>query len=350
MSAGAELLRAEIGEQPAVWRTLAAREDELAELAARLTATAPPLVRIAAHGTSDHAAIYATYLLRLRLGWTVTRDSISLPLYYGVPAARPGELAIGISQSGETPDVVAWLRAARADGATTLAVTNGERSSLAEAADHVLALGAGVERSVAATKTYTGTLAAFALLAGHGAGAGPQTAAALVEAADAAEAALPELERAVVPVAQELAAAQRMYLSARGVELATAHEIALKLTEVCYLGAKAMSATSMAHGPVAALDETLPLWLVAARDATLPAVQEAARRALAAGAPVVASGAAARELEGAAHVVETPQPGDPLLSPLLSVLPGQLFARELALAKGLDPGAPRNIRKVTSAA
>jgi glucosamine--fructose-6-phosphate aminotransferase (isomerizing) len=350
MSDGVTLLRAEIAEQPRVWRALAARGEELAELAARLAGAAPPLVRIAGHGTSDHAAIYASYVLRIALGWTVTRDSISLPLYYDAPAARAGELAIGISQSGETPDVVAWLRAARADGATTLALTNDGSSSLAAAADHVLALGAGVERSVAATKTYTGTLAAFALLAGHGAGRGAETSAALEAAADAAEAALPDLTEAVEPVAAELADAQRMYLSARGLELATAYEVALKLTEVSYLGAKAMSATSMAHGPVAALDATLPLWLVAAPDATLAAVQEAARRALAAGAPVIASGAAADELEGATHRLPAPRAQEPLLSPLLSVLPGQLFAVALALAKGLDPGAPRNIRKVTSAA
>jgi glutamine---fructose-6-phosphate transaminase (isomerizing) len=345
-----EVLRDEIRSQPDVWRGALERESAVAATAAALAAVNPSLVRIAGHGTSDHAAIYASYVLRLLCGRTVTRDSISLPLYYGVPAARPGELAIGISQSGETPDVVAWLKAAGEAGATTLAVTNGEDSALAEAADHVLAVGAGPERSIAATKTYTGTLAAFALLAGHVAGRGAELAQGLAAAADAAEGALPALERAVLPVAAALEPVQRMYLSARGLELATAYEISLKLTEVCYLGAKAMSATAMAHGPVAALDETLPVWLIAARDATLPAVREAAQRAVAAGAPVVASGAAAAELEGAAHVLATPFLPDPLLSPLVSVLPGQLFAVALAHAKGIDPGTPRNLRKVTSAA
>jgi glucosamine--fructose-6-phosphate aminotransferase (isomerizing) len=106
----------------------------------------------------------------------------------------------------------------------------------------------------------------------------------------------------------------------------------------------------MAHGPVAALDAAVPLWAVAARDATLPAVVEAARRAHDAGAPVIASGAAAAQLPGAAAVLATPQPGEPLLSPLLSVLPGQVFAWALARAKGIDPGAPRHLQKVTSAA
>jgi glucosamine--fructose-6-phosphate aminotransferase (isomerizing) len=308
------------------------------------------VVRVAAHGTSDHAAIYATYLLRVLCGWTVVRDSMSVPLYYGIAAAAPGELAIGISQSGETPDVVAWLGKAREAGAVTVAITNGEGSSLAAAADHVLAVGAGPEYSIAATKTYTGTLAVLALLAGHVAGEGAAMAAGLGAAADAAEATLPGLERAVGHVAEELASVQRMYLVARGIELATANEVALKLTEVCYLGAKAMSATAMAHGPVAALDASVPVWAVAARDATLPAVVEAARRAREAGAPVVASGPAAGELDGAAHLLRVPAAGSALLSPLLSVLPGQLFAWALARAKGLDPGAPRHLRKVTSAA
>jgi glucosamine--fructose-6-phosphate aminotransferase (isomerizing) len=245
---------------------------------------------------------------------------------------------------------VEWLKAARAAGAITLAVTNGEQSALAAAADHVLPVGAGAERSIAATKTYTGTLAAFALLAGHLAGRGDALAAGLAAAADAADAALPELEAEVLPVAHELASIERIYLLARGIEIATAYEISLKLTEVCYLGAKAMSATAMAHGPVAALDETLPVWIVAARDGTLPAVLEAARRARDAGAPVIASGAGARELEGAAHALPTPQLAEPLLAPLLSVLPGQLFAVALAHAKGIDPGLPRNLRKVTTAA
>jgi glucosamine--fructose-6-phosphate aminotransferase (isomerizing) len=346
----AEILHEEIASQPASWRALLARDSEIAGVAGALSALKPPLVRIAAHGTSDHAAIYASYLLRALCGWTVVRDSMSMPLYYGVAAAAPGELAIGISQSGETPDVVAWLERAGRDGATTLAITNGDGSSLTRVADHVLALGVGAERSIAATKTYTGTLAMLALLAGQLAGRGPELAGGVAEAADAADALLGDLDGAVAPVAAELAGIDRMYLVARGIELATVNEIGLKLTEVCYLGAKAMSATAMAHGPVAALDASVPVWAVGAADATLPAVVESVRRAREAGAPVIASGTAAGHLPGAAHVLAVPELSEPLLSPLLSVLPGQAFAWALARAKGIDPGAPRHLRKVTSAA
>jgi glucosamine--fructose-6-phosphate aminotransferase (isomerizing) len=345
-----EVLLGEIREQPAAWRRLLAHDAEIAELGERLAAARPPLVRMAAHGTSDHAAAYAAYALRLLCGWTAVRESMSLALYYDVPAARAGELAVGLSQSGSTPDVVAWLRAAADAGATTVAVTNAGDSPLARAAGDVLDIAAGEERSVAATKTYTCTLAALALLGAHAGGRGAAMADALGATADLAEAALPALERAVEPVAAAYAEAQRMYVIARGIELATAAEVALKLTEVAYLGARALTATSMAHGPVAALDATFPVWAVAADDASLPAVREAVARARAAGAPVVAGGTAAADVEGAAHVLGVPAAPDPLLSPLLSVLPGQLFARALALAKGLDPGSPRHLRKVTSAA
>ncbi|HWT92677.1 MAG TPA: SIS domain-containing protein, partial [Solirubrobacteraceae bacterium] len=253
MSGAAEVLREEILSQPDAWRTLPGRSEEVAEVARALSGLGSPLVRIAAHGTSDHAGIYATYLLRALCGWTVVRDSMSLPLYYGVRAAAPGELAIGISQSGETPDVVAWLARAREGGATTLAITNGDGSSLARGADHVLPLGVGPERSIAATKTYTGTLGVIALLAGHLAGRGAEMAHALAGAADFAESALPALAAEADAVAHAVAESGRMYLVARGIELATVNEVALKLTEISYLGAKAMSATSMAHGPVAAL-------------------------------------------------------------------------------------------------
>ena len=349
MNASAVLLE-EVREQPAAWRRLLEHEPEIAELGGRLGAVEPPLVRMVAHGTSDHAAAYASYALRLLCGWTAVRESMSLALYYDVPAARAGEVAVGLSQSGSTPDVVAWLRAAAGSGATTVAVTNAGASELAAAADAVLDIAAGEERSIAATKTYTCTLAALALLGAHVAGRGAEMAAALRATAALAEAALPGLERAVAPVAEAYAGVQRMYVIARGIELATAAEVALKLTEVAYLGARALTATSMAHGPVAALDAAFPVWAVAADDASLRAVAEAVERARAAGAPVIASGPAAGALEGAAHALVVPAAPEPLLSPLLSVLPGQLFARALAQAKGLDPGAPRHLRKVTTAA
>jgi glucosamine--fructose-6-phosphate aminotransferase (isomerizing) len=141
----------------------------------------------------------------------------------------------------------------------------------------------------------------------------------------------------------------RMFVIGRGTEFATAREIALKLLETCRVAAEPFTATALAHGPVAALDPLFPVWTIASSDETLPAVVEAAERVRAAGATLVASGDAAEMLADAAFVLPVPKPPSPLLSPLLSVVPGQLFASALAQAKGLDPDHPAGLSKVTLA-
>jgi glucosamine--fructose-6-phosphate aminotransferase (isomerizing) len=140
-----------------------------------------------------------------------------------------------------------------------------------------------------------------------------------------------------------------MYVIGRGVEFGTAREIALKLTETCRVAAEPLTSTDLAHGPIAALDAMFPVWTIASHDESLPALVEAASRARAAGATLVASGSAAAEVEGAAWRLPVPEAPLPVLSPLLSVVPGQLFAASLAEAKGLDPDRPERLTKVTLA-
>ncbi len=159
---------------------------------------------------------------------------------------------------------------------------------------------------------------------------------------------LPALERSAADVAAALASAQRLFVIGRGPEFATARELSLKLLETCRVGAQALTTTDLVHGPVAAAGGEFPVWAIAADDPTLPAVREAVARAVAAGAPVVVTGTAA-DLPGAAHRIPLPPAPLPLLAPLLSILPGQLFARALALEKGLDPDRPAGITKVTLA-
>ena len=139
-----------------------------------------------------------------------------------------------------------------------------------------------------------------------------------------------------------------MFVIGRGPEFATAREIALKLLETCRTAAAPLTATDLAHGPVAVLDPLFPVWAIASRDETLSAVQEAAARAREFGSTLVASGSAAGAIE-ADYTLAVPEPNVPLLSPLLSVLPGQLFAAALARAKGFDPDSPRGLTKVTLA-
>ena len=213
----------------------------------------------------------------------------------------------------------------------------------------MLTLGAGTERAVAATKTYTNQIAALALLAAHAAGDGPRYIEGLRGVIGQLESLIPELEQVVVPLAMPFSFVGRMFVIGRGIEFATAREIALKLLETCRVAAEPLTATELAHGPVAALDSLFPVWAIASRDATLPAVAEAAVRIQQAGATLVASGPAADAIPGADHVIPIPTPAVPLLSPLLSVVPGQLFAWALARAKGLDPDVPRGLSKVTLA-
>jgi glucosamine--fructose-6-phosphate aminotransferase (isomerizing) len=306
-------------------------------------------VRLVAHGSSDNAASYGVYAFGLLPGWTALRDSISLTVYSGARIDMRGSLVVGISQSGQTPDVVEYVTRARAAGALTVALTNAPDSDLGRAAEAVLPLAAGPELSIAATKTYLNTLGALALLAAHAAGRGEEFARGIAAVADLLEDAIPSLERQVAELAVSFAFVGRMFVIGRGLELATAREVALKLLETCRVAAEPMTATAFAHGPVAALDALFPVWAIASHDENLAGVQEAVARARATGAGVVASGAAAPALEDVSFRLPTPEPPVPLLSPLLTVLPGQLFAWALARAKGFDPDRPQRLAKITLA-
>jgi glucosamine--fructose-6-phosphate aminotransferase (isomerizing) len=344
-----EFLRAEIREQPAALERLLEQEDAFAALARRLAERPPEVVRFVGHGSSDNAASYGVYAFGLLPGWTAMRDSISLTVYYGAKLDLSGSLVLALSQSGRTPDVVEYVERARAAGALTVALTNEPGSELGRAAETVLALSAGPERSVAATKTYLNQLAALALLAGAAAGRTREVADGLRVVAELLAAAVDPLERTATSVANAFAFVGRMFVVGRGLEFATAREVALKLTETCRVAAEPLTATALAHGPVAALDPLFPVWTIASRDEALPAVLEAAARAREAGATLVASGSAAAEIEGAAYALPVPLAPLPVLAPLLSVLPGQLFAASLAKAKGLDSDRPAGLSKVTLA-
>jgi glucosamine--fructose-6-phosphate aminotransferase (isomerizing) len=345
---GAQFL-AEIREQPRALESLLAHEDELARIASAVRERGVDLVRMVGHGSSDNAASYGVYAFGLLPGLTALRDSISLSVYYGTEIDMSGSLVIGLSQSGRTPDVVEYVARARRAGAFTVAITNDPDSDLARAAEALLPLAAGPELAVAATKTYVNTLASLFLLAGHIAGEGKRCQEELRAAIEALDAAIPELEQRILGVALPFAFVGRMFVIGRGVELATAREIALKLLETCRIAAEPLTATDLAHGPVAALDPFFPVWAIASHDQTLPAVLEAAARVHETGATLVASGSAADEVADADYTLPVPMPPTPLLSPLLSVIPGQLFAWALARAKRLDPDRPSGLSKITFA-
>jgi glucosamine--fructose-6-phosphate aminotransferase (isomerizing) len=343
------LFRSEIREQPTALERLVERRDDFAAVADEIAARQPEAIRLVGHGSSDNAASYGVYVFGLLPGWTAFRDSISLATYYEADVDVSRSVVLGLSQSGRTPDVLEYVTRARARGAFTIAVTNEPRSELGRAADAVLPLEAGPERSVAATKTYINQLAALALLAGAAAGRGDEIAEALGETASRLASAIAELESPAASIAVQFAFVGRMFVVGRGLEFATAREVALKLTETCRVAAEPLTATDLAHGPIAALDPLFPVWTIASRDASLPAAVDAAARARKAGATILASGSAASEIEGAAYTLPVPDAPNKLLAPILSVVPGQLFAAALAEAKGLDPDRPHRLSKVTLA-
>ena len=345
---GAQFL-AEIREQPRALEGLLEHEPDFARVAAAALDRGTSLVRMVGHGSSDNAASYGVYAFGLLPRLTALRDSISLTVYYGSELDMKGSLVIGLSQSGRTPDVVDYVTRARRAGAFTVAITNDPASDLARAAEAMLPLGAGPERAVAATKTYVNTLASLVLLAAHMAGQGKRCADDLRAVAEKLDAVIPELEQRIPEVALPFAFVGRMFVIGRGVELSTAREIALKLLETCRVAAEPLTATDLAHGPVAALDPFFPVWAIASHDETLPAVLEAAARVRETGATLVASGAAAEWIVEPDYLLPVPKPPAPLLSPILSVIPGQLFAWALARAKRLDPDRPSGLSKVTFA-
>ncbi|MFY9580099.1 MAG: SIS domain-containing protein [Gaiellaceae bacterium] len=344
-----ELFVAEIREQPEALLRLVAQEAELAAVSRLLTDRAPAMVRLIAHGSSDNAAAYGLYAFGLLPGWTALRDSITLTVYYDAQVDLTSSAVVALSQSGETPDVVEYVVRARDRGAATVAVTNDPESDLAQAADVTFPLAAGPERSVAATKTYLNQVAALALIAAGAAGREREVGDGIRRVAELLAEMLDPIERTVPAIATTFAYVARMYVIGRGIEFATAREVALKLKETCRVAAEPLTATDLAHGPVAALDPLFPVWTIASRDEALPAVLDAAARVREAGATVVASGNASSDVLGAAYELPVPEPPIPLLAPLLSVVPGQLFAGALARAKGLDPDRPAGLNKITRA-
>jgi glutamine---fructose-6-phosphate transaminase (isomerizing) len=346
--AGEKLLR-EIREQPSALRNLLEHHADYESVAATARKREATTIRMVGHGSSDNAAAYGVYAFGLLPGWTALRDSITLTVHYGAQIDMSRSTVIGLSQSGQTPDVVQYVERARHAGAYTIALTNEPGSALAGVAEAVLPLAAGEESSIAATKTYVNQIGALGLLAAQATGDAGAFMRDLRLVADQLDETIPQLERLVPPIALAFAFIGRMFVIGRGPEFATAREIALKLLETCRVAAEPLTATDLSHGPVAALDPQFPVWTIASDDELLPAVLEAAERVHDAGATLLVSGNAAGDVPHADYRLPTPKPPTQLLAPLLSVVPGQLFAWALARAKGLDPDRPERLNKVTLA-
>jgi glucosamine--fructose-6-phosphate aminotransferase (isomerizing) len=263
---------------------------------------------------------------------------------YGASPDYSRALVIGISQSGASPDVVGVIRAARSQGALTLAITNTPGSDMAAAAQHHIALRAGPELAVAATKTYTATLLVLAMLAAELSEINAQTDLALVP--DALAATLDQDDEAA-RIAADMSILDRCVILGRGYHYATAREWSLKLKELSYTLADPYSSADFIHGPLALIEAGFPTFCVAPSGATEKDTAEVIERLseLEARLLIVSDdpGVRAQGTWSLALPANLPE----WLMPIVSIVPGQLHARHVTMAKGGDPEQPRSIRKVT---
>jgi fructoselysine-6-P-deglycase FrlB-like protein len=339
-------MRAEIGEQPAALRaTLDALLPRMPEIG-RLAQETRHVLFIA-RGSSDNAAVYGSYLIQTHAGRLATLASPSVATTYKKRIDLSGVLAVAISQSGKTEEIVESLDWAAGCGARTIAVTNGEGSPLAETAQVALVTKAGDELAVPATKTYTTQLAALAVL-GMALGAEADVAD-LRRAPDEVERLIAATEEsgALAPIVDGLAGVKGVVVSGRGIAYGTALELALKLKEACYLHAMGLSYADLLHGPIAVVDDETPAVLVAADSGpTLAGTVALAERVVAAGARAYGVGGGRALSEATSCAL----PGTNLpewVSPLALIVPGQLLTEALARGLGIDPDVPRGLDKVT---
>jgi glucosamine--fructose-6-phosphate aminotransferase (isomerizing) len=338
-------LRDEIFEQPGVLRgVLETQMENIRRVAEAIRQREVRFVMLAARGTSDHAGIYAQYVWGVRNGLPVALAAPSLFTLYDASPRLSGALVVGISQSGQSPDVVGVLAEAKRQGAPTLAITNNVASPLAQAADFALDVHAGPEQAVAATKTYTAELMVLAALSAAMRG---EDMAALGAVPDAARQAL-ELESDIEAIAAQHREMAQCVVLGRGFNYATAREWALKLKELAYVLADPYSAADFQHGPIALVERGFPVLAVIPSGAVFADLLALARRLrgeYGARLLVVSDDAEARSVGQAA--LRLPAGLPEWLTPLVSIIPAQLYCCHLTRAKGYDPEAPRHLRKVT---
>lgn len=335
------VLASEIASQP---ETVARFFDRQMQPVRRLVAGLPAFthVMLAARGSSDHTGLYAQYLWGYFAGLPVALAAPSIATLYRKSVRLDGALVVGISQSGQSPDIVAVVEEGHRQGRPTIAVTNDPQSPLARAADHVIALDAP-ERSIAATRTYTSQLAAVALLGAvwsrdlrrldemkHLPEAMEKTLAAAGEPAERA--------------ARELKDAPMFTAVARGLCLGTAHEAALKLRELARLPTQGYSAADFRHGPIAVLADGLPMLMIMPSGDTFEDMADLERQLAAGGARLFAVSDDAR-VEANARVYLPTARVPEWLSPLVTILPVQKLAVALTYARGLDPDNPRGLQQ-----
>jgi glucosamine--fructose-6-phosphate aminotransferase (isomerizing) len=339
------ILQNEIFEQPSVVLRLLEREAQNVHKDAEALRGSFDSILIAARGTSDNAARYAQYLFGAHNRLPVGLATPSLYTLYRQPPLLKRMLVIGISQSGQSPDIVAVLAEARRQGQPTMAITNDPGSPLAQTVDSTIALQAGPEKAVAATKTYTASLAALALFS-----------AALAKddhRLDQLQRIPPLMQQTLDGMAPLLNRVERYrYMDrcaviGRGYNYATAFEFALKIKELTGVVAESYSSADFRHGPIAIVKNNFPVIVIAPSGATAGDLSDLINRLAELKSELIVLSDLAHLLAQAQMALPIPGDVDEWLTPLLTILPGQVFAMALTGVKRLDPDHPEGLTKIT---
>lgn len=341
------LMLNEIREQPAaIERTLRRELSGIRKLKNHLDKVRPRLIVLAARGTSDNAAQFGRYLLEISTGIPVSLAAPSVYTLYGAKVDLKDTLVVAVSQSGESTDTNFVLEEAKKKGAATIGITNEAESTLARISDFPILVRAGKEKSVAATKTYTGQLLSMYLIA-YALG-GKITIPQLEQLPEFAAKAL-KIEPEIANAAARYQFMERCVVIGRGLNYSNAFEMALKLMETCYVVAERFSSADLLHGPIAMVEAAFPAFMFAPSGVTWKPLSETLDRlrGLKAETCLITD---KKNKEAAAHAsrkIVLPLALDEVWSPIPYIIPAQLFAAHLAAEKGLNPDQPRTLTKVT---
>jgi glutamine---fructose-6-phosphate transaminase (isomerizing) len=339
------LMLQEITEQPAALeRTINAEREKIKRLGQSLRARQINLIVLVARGSSDNAALFGRYLLEITTGIPVSLSAPSVHTLYEAKLDLKNAAVIGVSQSGEGEDINFVLEKARASGACTIAITNEPDSSMVNVVDETLLMRGGKENSVAATKTFTGQMMLFYMLAAALAKDGSSIDYELIP--ELAARAL-EQRPAITELVQRYVFMENCVVVGRGLAYANAYEFALKLMETCYVVAERFSSADFLHGPVAMIERHFPVILFAPPGVMLPGTKDLIARLRELSADTLAITGDLDTASMCSRSIVMPREIDEFLAPIPYIIPAQMFAALLAEAKGLDPDQPRSLSKVT---
>jgi glutamine---fructose-6-phosphate transaminase (isomerizing) len=333
----------EIGEQPDVLqRTITAETGKYQRLGSFLRGREIDLVVIVARGSSDNASLFGRYLIEIMAGIPVSLAAPSVYTLYNARLNLRRSLVIGVSQSGEGADINMVLESAKASGAYTLAITNEVDSTMANLADDSLLIHAGRERSVAATKTYTGQMLHFYMLANELASSRLDINRIPAYVADALK-----LRTEIEELVERYVFMENCVVVGRGMNYGNSYELALKLMETCYVVAERFSSADFFHGPLAIVERRVPVVMFGPAGVTEKSSIELLKRLHELNADCLSITNSDAIAAISPNSLRLTAAIEEFLSPIPFIIPAQLFAALLSVAKGLDPDSPRSLSKVT---